>query len=261
MSRFRRMGERTRFALLAIASLGLLTPALARAEAPDPFTYVAEWSIARDQWSGYSEWTMKHHKPILERLAADGTLVGWGFYETYIHTATGPTHGVWWTSLDFAGIEKARVELLKAPFHPAAAAGAHRDLLLRASFKGSRSGAVTGGFLYVNTQVMRPGKGGDWSKLWEQNAKPVLDELVAQGALAGYSVQNEDVHTAPMTARMVVTVSTSAAAEDQIEAAFAAAAAKRSPEEREALAAQMRELTDTEAHRDYMARVLAAWFK
>lgn len=257
-----RLAAVSRLAVLALAALGALAPAaLAQDDAPDAFTYVAEWTIARDQWQGYSEWGMKNSKPILERLGADGTLLDWGFFETYIHAEGGATHGVWWTSATFAGIERARVELLKAPFHPAAAAGAHRDYLFRTSQGGRRSGTVSGGFLYVNTQEIRPGQGRDWSDLWDKTTKPVLEEMLGKGALAGYAVHYEDVHTAPNTLRYIVTVSASAAAEDQIEAAFSAAGSKRSESEREALGRLMRDLTVPESHRDYMARVTAAWFK
>lgn len=245
----------------ALILLGSMSPALAQDDAPEPYTYVAEWTIARDQWQGYAEWAARNTRPILERLAADGTLLGWGFFETYVHTPDQSTHGLWWTAATFAGIEKTRTELVKAPFHPAAAAGAHRDYLLRVGAHGGRPGSVAGGFLYVNSQFVKPGQGSVWADLWEKNAKPVLDELVAAGALASYGVYTEDVHTETSTQRMIVTISTSAAAEDQIEAAFTAASAKRTEAERETLAQKNRELTDAPAHRDYMARVTAAWFK
>lgn len=262
MNRKTQMAAVGGWVLVLFVMLGLgAAPAIAQGEAPDPFTYVAEWTIARDQWQGYSEWGMKNSKPILERLAADGTLLNWGFFETYIHTEGQVTHGVWWSSATFAGIEKTRVELLKAPFHPAAAAGMHRDWLLRAEMHGSRSGSVAGGFLYVNNQIVKPGQGREWSNLWEKNMKPVYDDLVAKGSLAFWAIQTEDVHTEANTLRMIVSISTSAAAEDQIEAAFSAANAKRSEAEREMLMQKGRELTEPQAHRDYMARVTAAWFK
>ena len=257
-----RLAAVSRSVVVALAALGaLVPPAFAQADAPDAFTYVAEWTIARDQWQGYAEWGTKNHKPILERLGADGTLLDWGFFETYIHTEGSATHGLWWTSATFAGVEKARVELLKAPFHPAAAAGAHRDYLFRTSQGGRRSGAVSGGFLYVNTQEIRAGQGGDWMELWKKNNQPILDELLGKGSLASYAIHYEDVHTAPISLRYLVTVSTGAAAEDQIEAAFAAASAKRGEAESEALGRLMRDLTVPESHRDYLARVTAAWFK
>jgi hypothetical protein len=252
----------TLLGLIAVAALA--QPAVAQApqaSAPDPYTYVAEWTIARDQWQGYSEWGMKNHKPIFERLAADGTLLDWGMYETYIHTEGGNTHGMWWTAANFAGIEKTRQELLKAPFHPAAAAGAHRDYLLRARIQGHHSGTVSGGFLYVNMQELRPGQGADWLEFWEKNTKPVFDDQVAKGALVSYVVHYEDVHTASNALRYIVTVSNSPAAEDQIEAAMTAAGAKRSEAEQEAMGRLMRDMTVPEGHRDYMARITAAWFK
>jgi len=254
----------TRFASLAglalIALLPLATAAAAQ-EASPPFTYVAEWTIARDQWQGYTEWGAKNHKPILERLAADGTLLDWGFYETYVHELEGNTHGMWWSAASLANIEKTRAALLKAPFHPAAAAGAHRDWLLRPMAGGSKPGATAGGFLYVNMQEIRAGQGEAWEKFFEKYSKPVLEELVAKGVLAGWAVHYEDVHTAPNSMRFVVTVSNSPEAEDQADAAFGAARAKLSDAERSEYMRLARELTVPESHRDYLARISAAWYK
>jgi hypothetical protein len=110
-------------------------------------------------------------------------------------------------------------------------------------------------------QDVRVGKGDEWREMFEKYSKPIYDDLVAKGVLASWAVHVEDVHTAPNTLRYVVTVSRSAEAEDQVEAAFVAASAKRSEAEREALGAIYRELAVGENHRDYMARVTAGWVK
>ena len=230
-------------------------------EAREPFTYVAEWTIARDQWSGYAEWIAKNHKPVLDRLAADGTLVDWGIYETYVHTEGENTHGIWWTATSFAGIEKARVELLKVPMHPAAAAGAHHDYLLRAIEGKSRSATVAGGFLTVNTNEVRAGHEKEWKESFDTYYKPVLDELVAKGTLVSWALHAEDIHTGPRGLRFLVSVSPSAAAEDEIEAAFTAADAKRGEAQGQLLRNLARESTVMESHRDYLARVSAGWSK
>jgi len=258
MSRHHRLPQ---LAVLVLLACVLAVPPAIAQEAPDPITYVAEWDIARDQWAGYGEWAMKNHKPILERLSAEGVLLDWGFYETYVHEEGSNTHGLWWTAATFSGIEKVRAALLKAPFHPASITAAHHDYLLRTAVGASRPGATAGGFLYVNRQEVRPGQGAEWRKLWDRQMKPVLDEMVAAGALASYAIQYEDVHTAPNSYRYVVTVSTSPEGEDQVEAAFAAARAKTSDAEREATGRLARDLTVAETHRDYMARITAAWFK
>jgi hypothetical protein len=258
------MTRHVRFTTLAGLALLALLPLAAAAAAQEPsppFTYVAEWTIARDQWQGYVEWGAKNTRPVLERLAAEGTLLDWGFYETYVHETEGNTHGLWWTAASIANIEKARAALIKAPFHPAAAAGAHRDYLLRSMAGGSRPGATSGGFLYVNMQEVRAGQGEAWEKFFEKYSKPVLDDLVAKGVLASWGVQYEDVHTAPNSMRFVVTVSNSPEAEDQADAAFGAARAKLSEAERSEYGRLARELTVPESHRDYLARINAAWFK
>ena len=252
----------TMAAVLALFVLPLLaSPALAQSAPPETLTYVAEWTIPRDQWQGYGEWVVKYHKPIFERLAAEGALVDWGIYETYVHEENSNTHGIWWTASSYANIEKVRAALLKAPFHPAAASGAHHDYLMRSLVGAARSGATAGGFLDVNRQEIRPGQGDDWKATWERNTQPVLDDMVAKGALASYAIQYEDVHTAPNSYRYIVTVSTSPDAEDQVEAAFTAARAKLSDTEKQAMGRINRDLTVPESHRDYMAKIVAAWFK
>lgn len=247
------------FALAALATLPV--PGFAQDETPPSFTYVAEWTIPRSQWQGFQEWTLKQDKPILERLGNEGVLLDWGFYETLVHTDGGNTHGLWWTTASFADMDKALAALGKAPSHPALVGAGHHDFLLRSASGGRRSGTVSGGYLYVNRQVMRPGEGGAWLKMWNAYTKPVYDQLMADGALAGYYVHYEDVHTDSPAVRYVATISTSAAAEDQIEAAVRAPSGERSEGEREAAAAASNGMTDNTEHRDYFARIIAAWFK
>lgn len=261
------MSRRNRWTAIActtLTALALLSTGAGVASAqekPDPLTYVAEWVIARDQWAGFAEWTARHHKPILKRLAADGTLLDWGIYETYIHVEGRETHGIWWTAASFAGIEKTRVELLKAPFHPAAAAGAHHDYLLHTMAGAGKGGAISGGFLSVNMQEVKAGHEKEWRDAWEKYSKPVLDEMVTKGILASYALQAEDVHTGPRSTRFLATVSRSAEAEDQIGAAWDAANARYSDAEREVMRDLIRETTVMENHRDYFARVSAGWVK
>lgn len=246
---------------LVVSALVLPAAPVLAQDGPVPFTYVAEWTIPRDQWAGYAEWTARHHRPILERLASEGKLLDWGHYETYIHADDGPTHGTWWSAATFADIEGARLALLKAPFHPAATAGAHHDFLFRPIDGGRRSATLGEGFLHVSFQEIRPGEEAAWKALWDRTTRPVFEALVASGDLASYSVLREDVHTATSARRAVVTISTSAAAEDRIEAAFAAARAGRTPAEREELSNAARATVVQENHRDYLARLASAWLQ
>ena len=103
---------------------------------------------------------------------------------------------------------------------------------------------------------VKPGKGSEWLKLFEKYNKPVLDKLVADGAIYGYGVDVEDFHTEDPGWRWVWVVTTNLAAFDKIDASFDAANEKRSEAERAAIAEQFSRVTEASAHRDYLFRTV-----
>ena len=76
--------------------LGLSGAAKAQQQAAESavYTYVAEWAVPRAQWNVLVANWEKNSKPILEKMSANGTLVGWGAYSTVIHEPEGvhPRH-------------------------------------------------------------------------------------------------------------------------------------------------------------------------
>ena len=248
--------------LAALAMLSAAAPAAAQAPAAEPYTFVAEWNVPRAQWGAYLEDFDKNTKPVLEKHAAAGTLISWGAFESIVHTADGYTHGVWWTATSYAGIEKARLELVKSAAGSAslAAATGHRDVYMR-SIAGAGKPGSGEGYLNVSSYLIKAGKAQEWKQLWDKNSKPLFDALVAKGALIGYSIDVEDVHTDSPMWRHVVTVSPSAEADDQFVTAMDAASAKLTPEERKTRGLTMDALLEPGAHRDGYARVLSYWRK
>ena len=249
--------------LAALAVLSAAAPAAAQtAPAVEPYTFVAQWNIPRAQWGAYLEDFDKNTKPVLEKHATAGTLISWGAFESVVHEPDGYTHGVWWTATSYAGIEKARLELVKTAAGSAsmAAATGHRDYYLRSIAGGGKS-ASGEGYLNVSSYLIKAGKAQEWKQLWDKNTKPLYDELVAKGALVGYSIDVEDVHTDSPMRRHVVTVSPSAEADDQFVAAMDAASAKLTPEERKTRGLMMEALLEPGAHRDMYARILRHWRK
>jgi hypothetical protein len=251
--------------LAAFAAVLPVAPASAQAPAPaaaEPYTFVAEWQIPRPLWATYPVDFDKNTRPVLEKLAADGTLIGWGTYEAIVHTADGYSHGVWWTASSYAALEKARRSLLPSAAASQSLMGAtgHRDFLLRSIVYAGKA-ASGDGYLTVSSYLLKPGKARDWKELWDKHSKPVLDELLAKGTLLAYSVDVEDVHTSSSLARMVATVSPSAEADDQYVAAFDAVSAKLTPQERQSRALMTEATLEPGAHRDMYARVIRYWHK
>lgn len=251
---------------LALAAVSFTASAAysqtAPAAGPTGYTFVANWQLPRAQWGQFATDFDKNVRPVLEKLAADGTLVNWGAVEYIVHAPDQPTHGIWWSATSYAAMEKARLQLLPTAANSTAlaAATAHSDLYLNTLLGGSKPGSGTG-YLNVAIQLAKPGKGREFLELWTKNNKPTLDDLVAKGTLSAYAVHAQDVHTENPGLRWIVSISPSAAADDQVEAAFDAADAKLTPQERQTRQLVMDELIDRAAHRDVYARIISYWQK
>ncbi len=230
---------------------------------PTTLTYVGEWKIPRAQWGAFAVDFEKNTRPVLEKLGAAGTLVGWGAYETVVHTEEGYTHGVWWSAASYAGIEAARAELLKSAATSASltAATGHHDLFLRAVAGNGKPASGAGGYLTVSRYLMKPGSAQDWRALWDKHSKPIYDDLVAKGVLNAYSIDVEEMHTDNPGWRLLVTLTPSIEAEDQFGAALDAVDSKRTPEERKTIALQQAAVVEPGSHRDLFAKIIRHWSK
>src|SRR6202007_1611423 len=109
------MSRRT-VGLLAVALLVFCAPAaLSQTEQTHPvYTYVSLFQVPRASWAQYAEETEKTVNPAFERQFADGTLIGWGNFETVVHTTDGMTPGAGGSSTSLAVITRA----LAAPATP-----------------------------------------------------------------------------------------------------------------------------------------------
>ena len=226
------------------------------------FTYVAEWEVASENRSKYSDNLRNTTRPVLERLAADGTLAAWGIFATYVHQKDQNTHGFWWTAPSIANIERARTELIRAAQQqPQIPVVSHRDYLLLSTDRNARTAKSTSGFLFVISTVLQPGKEEQWGQWLATHIRPVYDDLVANGTVSSYQVDAEFVRTENPGLRFFAYVAPSAEALDKIRAAFGTAMEKRTAEQRQAFQQGIDTLFVPGSRRDYMAEVFAYWVK
>src|SRR5260370_35316840 len=82
--------------VVLVALLLVSTPASAQGNAnPQPiFTYVSEWGVPRAQWSDIAK-ADADNKAILDPLVANGTLLGYGYFENWEQSKAGYTPGSW----------------------------------------------------------------------------------------------------------------------------------------------------------------------
>ena len=251
------MSKRTMLVLAALV-LALAAPLASWAQQQEPPTFirVADWTIPRGNWEEYVAFTKKNVQPLFEKLMADGTITGWGFFSTAVHEEDGYTHGSWYSANSIANSEKALAELVKLPQSPIITAGPkHRDYLLRAPLLRTRAASGSNGYLWVSGTLVQPGKGQEWRELWDKYTKPVYDELLANGTIVFYAINVEQVHTLNPGQRWVVYVAPSADAIDKVRAAFEAAGQKRGADANRGIGQAFADVTVAGVHRDFFANV------
>ncbi len=167
-------------------------------EKPPIYTYVAEWEVPRPDWPTFEKYDASQ-KPVFDKLIADGTIIGYGFFKMAAHTSEGPNHGGWWTATSMAGVLKV-LSVLATQSAPAdiekiQAASKHFDLILTSRHYAAHAGSFDNGYLRVATYRTKPGQGEALEKVINSYIIPFLDKLMADGALHSYSVDREVIHS------------------------------------------------------------------
>jgi hypothetical protein len=220
-------------------------------EKPAVYTYVAEWSVPRLSWSTM-EGPNAPQKQLLEKLLADGTIIDFGSFKVLSHQEGGSTHGNWWTANSMANLLKAlavvSAQTAASDTNKILAESKHFDLILTSKQYGSHSGTFDNGYLRVATYRAKPGQGEAMQKAIDAYIIPILDKLLADGAIHLYSVDREAIHTDDPGSVDIAIVTNGAEGLDKFMAALDAAG-KSNPLGGPAFGAA----TDSSAHRDMLA--------
>jgi hypothetical protein len=244
-------------ALALVAAVGS-TPAAGQAAESRIYTSVSEWVVPFDKSAEFEKELVDGGKPVVDRLVAEGVLTGWGCYATVVHQPDLNTHGCWISATSYADIAKAQAELAKIPVAPVwQSVTGHWDYLLESLAQRGVKTTASSGYLSVHMYTVQPGKGQEWKAMWDKYSRPVLDDLMAKGHVLAYQVDVQWVHTHDPGQRYIAVVTPSAAAEDQVTAAFGAAWEKMSEADRAARRTASEGLVVPGAHRDYFARIIA----
>ena len=229
----------------------------AQAQQPQTvYTHVAEWAVPRAQWDEFASSMQKSSVPILEKAIANGTILEFALTATVVHTEEGSTHTMWWASTTFSGTQRVLAELLRATPSTPGLSGKHRDRLLRSVIYNSKPAKLTSGFAYLSITSVPPGKGAQWRQYFDKYTKPVYDKLFADGAILGYGVDVEFIHTDAPGPRFGWYLAATGEAMDKVNEAFDAAQQAGSPQERQAAAAALNEVSAVAGHRDALDRIL-----
>lgn len=190
------MKNRTRVLVACFFAIALLcSPAWAQGGpgAQPVYTYVAEWGVPRAQWAAMEK-TNAEDKAMLDALVADGTLIGYGYFENRVHSDGGYTHGSWFQANSVGGIMKALEKFYARPASvtaPVQAESKHQDYLMISTIYSFKSASNATGYLRVISAQFKPGHEEAFMAAYNRYVKPTYDKLMADGAIVAYQFDTE----------------------------------------------------------------------
>lgn len=229
----------------------------APAEKPAVFTFVMEWDVPRAMWPEYEK-QMATTGETLKKAVEDGTLIEYGMFATVAHQDGAPNHGTWIAASSVASLMKVLDILRASPAStsPVVSASKHWDLLVTSRDYANHSGTFTNGYLRVATWMEKDGADDPGGKILKASMVAMLDKLMADGALHGYSIDREIIHTMDANAFFVAILTNGAEGLDKFNAAVDDMA-KNNPMARAAFGS----LLSPGGHRDTLAKVTTTTHK
>ena len=219
---------------------------------PPVYTYVAQWDVPRAQWAAMEKLDTLD-KPVLDKLVADGTLIGYGAYSNLIHQEGEPTHGTWFTATSEGKLLKALEAIYANPGStdsPVEGASKHWDQILTGDIYGSKAGSTTGGYLTWSKWEIKPGEMHAYTELTKKVLVPVLEKLLSDGAITSYGQLTEDYHQGKIgTVYDYITVP-DAASMDKVDKAFDDVFGNTP-----GFADAFRSLAERDGHRDFLTHL------
>jgi hypothetical protein len=244
--------------MLGVLAAGTMLRAQSESTTKAPtYTYVSQWAVPRAQWGDMAKLN-EQDRALEDKLLADGTITGYGYFVNLIHTEGEPTDGDFFMATSEGNVVKALAAFYAAPetTSPVLAASKHSDLFLVSRIHNSRSGTLEGAYLAGSQWEVKPGQMEAFQAMVKARVVPLLEKELADEALVFYSVDTQDYHTEAPGMIDVVFAVTDAAALDKVNAAFEAAFSKDT-EIGPAIAA----LTGRKSHRDFLYRLTRVTIK
>jgi hypothetical protein len=250
--------------------------------APQPLTFYYDYVVNPGKEEEFMTLIKTVGAPVRDKLMADGVVLAWGMETPVLRYPGGTTHLIWFTVENWAGVEKVlsgmeaqqaklatdeAAEAARMRRQPPAKTTAERirevfdmsktrDWLTRdlvANFGPPPAAGVLPVTRY-NFVKVKPGKGADYRRTWEKYNKPVFDKLIADGVVLAYGLAAEEIKTDGDFTHFVWIGTANMAAADRIGPAFAADRARRSEEERNAIAEAFASVTEPDKARSIVTR-------
>lgn len=270
--------------LLPLAFLFVCSAVMGQQAQPQPLTFYYDYSVKPGKEEEFMELIKTVGAPVRDKLMADGVVLAWGMDTPVLRYPGGTTHLIWFSVANWDGVEKV-LSGMEAQLQKMAADDAKR---VESAHGGKQKPPMTtaertrevfdmsktrdwltrdllsnygphppAGFLPItryNFIKVKPGKGAEYRRAWEKYNKPVFDKLIADGVVAAYGMAVEEVKTDGQWTHFIWIATADMAAMEKIGPAFNADRARRSEEERAAIAELFASLTEPDNARSMVTR-------
>ena len=221
-------------------------------EKPPMYSYVSHWAIPRAHWADMEK-ASAADDAILEKALADGTIVGYGHDQTMVHQPDGDTHDDWWNSKSMAGLLKVLDQFYASGSTTSdvlASATRHSDGITISRYYNWHSGPYKNAYTHVGTYQLKPDAPNNAVDILSKTlVVPLLEKLLADGAIVEYEVDTEAIHTTDPGYFWIIYTAASPEGLDKVNAALAEAV------KAQALAGPaFGSMTESKSHRDDLVR-------
>jgi hypothetical protein len=257
--------------------LALAAPAAAQQPQAQPLTFWYDYTVKSGKEADFMTLVKTVGAPVRDKLMSEGVVLAWGVEVPILRMPGAPTHTIWFVVNDLAGVEKVQAAMTAHREKLAADEAAKkvakgsttedriqavfdetktRDWLTRDIVTNVASTVPAGVLPYTryNSVTVPPGKAGAYRQAWEKYNKPVLEKALADGTILGYGLGVEHIRTTGAWTHFVWYAAKDTASLDKVSSMFMADRGGRTQEERDAISATFRELTDQQASRSMITR-------
>jgi hypothetical protein len=192
-------------------------------EKPPMYSYVGFWNIPRAQWAEMEKNNAADQK-ILDKALADGAIVAYGNDLNLVHTADGMTHDDWWSAMSMAAMLNVLDKFYKSGTTTSpvlASATKHTDGIFVSRYYNWRPGTYKGAYSRVGYYKLKPDAPEHAIETLSKSfIVPVLEKLLADGAIVEYEIDTEAIHTEAPGAFWIDVISPNAEGLDKLTAAL-----------------------------------------
>lgn len=226
-------------------------------EKPPMYSYISFWNIPRTQWAEMAKEDTANQK-VLDKAIANGTIVGYGNDVNLIHQPDGPSHDEWWSAMSMAGLLNVLEQFYKsgsAASPVLTTATKHWDSMYVSRYYNWHPGSWKDLYTHGSVYKLKADAPNDAVDTLSKNViVPLMERMLADGAIHEYEVDIESIHTEAPGTFWVFYLAANAQGSDKVSTAL-----RENLKANPLIGPGFGSMTDFSEHRDYLVRTSATY--